>query len=137
MSEVSDLFVGIAPQPGLLPEKVSIPLLPATRVWRDDLLRVYFEIYHPGLVADGDTRRFEIRLQVLRRADERAGDGERESATAAIVVALESVAPTGTHHLDLDLRNEEFGPLEIVLTVTDTATDETYVRIASIFLLDS
>ena len=137
VSEVSDLFVGIVPQPGLLPEKMFVPLLPATRLWRDDLLRVYFEIYHPGAMAEGDTRQFDIRLQVIRRADEPSDDGERESATAAIVVALESAAPTGTHVLDLDLRNEEFGPLEIVLTVTDTATDETYVRTAPIFLLDN
>lgn len=137
VSEVSDLVVGIVPQPGLLPENMPVPLLPATRLWREDLLRVYFEIYHQSAVREGDTRRFDIRLQILRRATEPSGDGEAAAATAAIVMALESVAPTGTHHLDLDLRNERSGPLEVVLMVTDTATDETYVRTASIFLLDS
>lgn len=137
VSEVSDLIVGIAPERGLLPENMPVPLLPATRIWREDLLRVYFEIYHPAAAREGDTRRFDIRLQILRRATDPSGDGELEAATAAIVMALESVAPTGMHHLDLDLRNEESGPLEVVLIVTDNATDETYTRTARIFLLDS
>ena len=136
-SEVSDLIVGIAPQRGLLPENMPVPVLPATRLWREDLLRVYFEIYHPSGAAEGVGRQFDIRLQILRRATDGSGDGEPEAATAAIVVALESAAPTGTHHFDLDLRNEKSGPLEVVLNVTDAATDETYVRTAPILLLDS
>ncbi len=137
VSEVSDLIVGIAPQAGLLPENMPVPLLPATRLWREDLLRVYFEIYHPVGAGDGVGRQFDVRLQILRRTTDPSGDGELEAATAAIVMTLESVAPTGMHYLDLDLRNEESGPLEVVLVVTDTATDETYVRTAPIFLLDS
>lgn len=136
-SVVSDLIVGIAPQRGLLPEDMPVPVLPATRLWREDLLRVYFEIYHPSGAAEGVGRQFDIRLQILRRAADGSGDRELEAATPAIVVALESAAPTGTHHFDLDLRNEESGPLEVVLNVTDTATDESHVRTAPIFLLDS
>lgn len=136
-AEVSDLIVGIVPRPGLLPDDMPVPLLPANRLWRDDLLRVYFEIYHPLAAADGESRDFDVRLQVLRRTTERPDDNELENATPAIVVALESVAPTATHHVDLDLRNEDPGLLELVLTVTDPATLDSYVRTASVDLLEN
>ena len=137
LSQVSDLIVGIVPEPGLLPDDMPVPLLPTTRLWRDDLLRVYFEIYHPVAAAEEETRQFEIRLQTFRRSDDPLDDGEPEAGTAAIVVSLESAPPTGRHHFDLDLRNEESGALEVVLAVTDTVTDETYVRTAAVLLLDS
>ena len=137
LSQVSDLIVGIAPQAGLLPDDMPVPVLPTTRLWRDDLLRVYFEIYHPVAVAEDETRQFEIRLQTFRRSEDPLDDGEPEAGTAAIVVSLESAGPTGRHHFDLDLRNEESGALEVVLAVTDTVTDETYVRTAPVLLLDS
>ena len=136
-SALSDLVLGIVPRPGLLPDEMPVPLLPASRLWRDDLLRVYFEIYHPSAAAEGETRFFDIRLRVYRRTRTPDDDEELEAGTAAIAVALESGAPTGRHHFDLDLRNEDPGPLEVVLRVTDRTTRETYVRTAPIDLLEN
>ena len=136
-SALSDLFVGIAPQPGLLPEEMPVPLLPAGRIWRDDLLRVYFEIYHPLGAAEGDTRLFDIQLRVLRRLPTADIDYEPEPRAAAITVALTSTAPSAAHHFDLDLRNEDPGPLMVVLRATDRTTGETYVRTAPIYLLEN
>ena len=132
--EVSDLVVGISPQPGLELGDLPVPLLPATRFWKDDPLRVYFEIYHPSAVSAGDTGNFDVRVRIVPFAGADIPGGRTEGR-AAVTLSLESRAPTGTHFFDLDLRNEPSGVLQIVLEVTDQATGATRVRATPIRLL--
>ena len=135
--EVSDLIVGIAPRPELDLGELPVPLLPATRFWRDDPLRVYFEIYRPGPV---DSATVDLRVHLTPLADAPPGiplpDAEDlDLTTAGISLAVESPSDRGEHFFDLDLRNERAGLLRVVLRVTDRETGVTRIRVTPIHLL--
>ncbi len=132
--EVSDLIVGLAPQPGLSLEGVPVPLLPATRFWRSDLVRVYFEIYQPSTVPGGEIGQFDVRISV-QRVSGPVLPGQDIEGRAVVTVTLESPAPDGEHFFGLDLRNERPGDLRLVLEITDKATGTTRIRVAPVRLL--
>ena len=135
-SEVSDLILGIAPQPTLDLGELPLPLHPANRLWRDDLLRVYFEIYHPPSAAEGAARIFDVQVRLVPAGIIPEPIEERAKGTATIEVSLESRAPMEEHFFDLDLRNEQPGQLEIILRITDRQTGATSIRAARLHLLE-
>ena len=132
--EVSDLIVGLAPRPELSLEGVPVPLLPATRFWRNDLMRVYFEIYRPSTAPEGETGHFDVRISIQRLLGP-VLPGQPIEGRAVVTVTLESPAPDGEHFFGLDLRNERPGDLRLVLEITDKATGATRVRVTPISLL--
>lgn len=134
-SEVSDIILGIVPQPTLDLGELPLPLHPATQLWRDDLLRVYFEIYHPPPGADGAVRTFDVQVRIVPAGIIPEPVEERAKGTATIEVSLESRAPMEEHFFDLDLRNEPPGQLEIILRITDRQTGATSLRAAPLLLL--
>lgn len=136
-SEVSDLVIGIAPQPTLDLGDLPVPLHPAHRLWRDDLLRVYFEIYHPQSAPEGEVRDFDVRVRLVPLGAVPKPLEERAAGTATIEVNLGSRAPKESHHFDLDLRNEQSGQLEIILRITDRRTGATSIRAAPLYLLEN
>lgn len=136
-SEVSDLVIGIVPQPTLDLGDLPVPLHPAHRLWRDDLLRVYFEIYHPQSAAEGEVRDFDVRVRLVPLGTVPRSLEERATGTATIEVSLASRAPKESHHFDLDLRNERSGQLEIILRITDRRTGVTSIRAAPLYLLEN
>lgn len=144
--EVSDIVVGIAPSADLMDASVAdlpVPLLPATRLWKEDLLRIYFEVYHPQspipptmevsilVLPKPDKDDFWERDDELRIAD-LVGDGTQVSLT----VQMDSEAPVGHHYLDLDLRNEGSGPMMVIVQVTDSRTGATRFRAAPVHILE-
>lgn len=143
--EVSDLVVGIAPPPEFPLEDAPVPLLPATQFWREDLLRVYFELYRDADTPPDDAGDFDVRVQVvpLNIGAPAAGDPPgrtpprpRTEAQATVEVSVESPGPTGQHFFDLDLRNERSGVLRIVLEVTDQETGAARTRATAVRLLE-
>lgn len=135
--EVSDLIVGIAPQPELDLGQLPVPLLPATRFWRDDPLRVYFEIYRHDAAEVG---RVDLRVHLTPVTGTNPGvpssdASELDLTTARITLGVESPAAQGEHSFDLDLRNERPGLLSVVLQITDRETGATRVRVAPVELL--
>lgn len=135
-SEVSDLILGIVPQPTLDLGELPLPLHPANRLWRDDLLRVYFEIYHPPAAAEGAVRTFDVQVRLVPVGIVPEPVEERGKGAATIEVNLESRAPPMEEHFfDLDLRNEPPGELEIILRITDRQTGATSIRTAPLYLL--
>ena len=129
--ELSDVIVGIAPRPEYPVGDAPVPLLPATRFWQEDLLRVYFELYRDPATPLGETREFDVRIRLVPVL---GGDREEEDR-AVIRVNLESEGPTGRHFFDLDLRNERPGRFQVLLEVTDPATGATRTRAAPVQLL--
>ncbi len=143
--EVSDPVVGIAQQAALRPEASPVPLLPATRFWRNDLLRIYFETYRPAGTPAQQSKTYDVRLQVVP-SDERffghdqtfpfpPAEEEREGR-ATVSVSVETTGSATKHFLDLDLRNETPGILRLVLDVTDPATGLRRSRVVVVRLLD-
>lgn len=134
--EVSDLIVGLVPRPELSLEGVPVPLLPATRFWRRDLMRVYFEIYRPNSVPVGEPGRFDVRISI-QRASGPVRPGQAVPGRAVVTVTLDSPAPDGEHFFDLDLRNERPGDLRLLLEITDNETGATQVRVTPVTLLQN
>ncbi len=136
--ELSDLIVGIAPESVVGVDSVPLPVLPATRFWRADPVRVYLELYHPTGVDDGEVANYELRVLLAPyRGAATPEELVRPEAggRAAVEIEIESEAPTGRHYFDLDLRNERPGPLQLVVLVTDPATGLSRARAIPIALL--
>ena len=136
--EVSDLIVGIAPRPELDLGDLPVPLLPATRFWRNDPLRVYFEIYRSGAVETGTV---DVRVHLAPVTGTSPGVPlpdleDLDLTTAGITLAVESPSDRGEHFFDIDLRNERAGLLRVVLQVTDRETGATRIRVTPIHLLE-
>ena len=132
--EVSDLIVGLPPRPELPMDGVPVPVLPATRFWRLDLLRVYFEIYRPASIPEGESGEFDVRIRIDRLDGPLLPDREA-IGRAVVTVTIDSPAPDGEHFFDLDLRNELPGDLRIVLEITDKTTGATRTRVTPVRLL--
>ena len=129
--DVSDLVVGLVPRPEYGLPSGPVPLLPATRFWKEDVLRAYFEVYRASSTPLDDVATFDVQLRLDRvRQEERSGD------QATIRVRLDSQGPTGRHFFDLDLRNENPGEIRLVLEITDTATGATLARVTPVQVLD-
>ncbi len=138
--EASDLVVGIAPRAELDLGELPVPLLPATRFWRADLLRVYFELYRPGAISGAGAVEVRIHLAPITRSSPAIplpAAEELNLETAAIVVSVESPGRRGEHVFDLDLRNEEPGLLRVVVEITDRTTGVTRVRATQVRLLEN
>lgn len=142
--EASDIMVGIAPHPGVATENSPVPLLPATRFWRNDLLRVYFEIYRPLGTPASQATIYDVRLQVVPIPQAQLGEDlprppsqrERDGGRAAVSVDVESTGSLGRHFFDLDLRNETPGPLRLVLEVGEPESGIIQTRSIVVLLLD-
>lgn len=130
--EVSDLLVGLAPRPEFPLEGGPVPLLPATRLWKEDLLRVYFELYRPLSTPPANAAMFDVRLR-FRRTDQ--GDVPDSRREATVTVSIESRGYATQHFFDLDLRNEAPGDLQVVLEISNPATGVTRTRVTPVHLL--
>ena len=130
--EISDVIVGIAPRPEYPAGDGPVPLLPASRFWQEDLLRVYFELYRGPDTPAAQEKEFDVRVSLAPAPD---GMG-REDPRAAVRVGLKSEGPTGRHFFDLDLRNERPGRFQVLLEVTDPETGATRTRMAPVELLE-
>ena len=136
--EVSDLVVGLAPESVADLDSVPLPVLPATRFWRADPVRVYLEIYHPTGAADGEVTDYDLRILLVPYTGAATAEQlvlPQAGGRAAVEIEIESEAPTGRHYFDLDLRNERPGPLQLVVLVTDPATGVSRARAIPIALL--
>jgi len=140
--EVSDLLVGLPADEGSGAGEWDWPLLPGTRFWREDVLRVYFEVYHPtGATADRE-RNLELRITIvpggkLGTLDPPTPATIAGGELASIGVTLQSRAPDDEHFFDLDLRNEPAGLLWVVIETTDPETGATHFRTTPVTLLEN
>ena len=139
--EVSDLLVGLPPQEGYEPGGWEWPVVPATRFWREDRLRVHFEVYHPTN-ASAETRRLALRMTIIPGG--RLGTLDPPTAATiargrfvSVGLTLESRPPDDAHFFDLDLRNESAGLLWVAIEVTDPETGATRLRTTPITLLEN
>lgn len=139
--EVSDLLVGLPPPEGYDAGDWEWPFLPGTRFWRQDALRVYFEVYHP-VSAPADTRRnLELRIAIvpgsgLGTLDPPTPASVAGAETPSIGITLQSRAPDDAHFFDLDLRNEPAGLLWVVIETTDPATGVSRFRATPVTLIE-
>lgn len=140
--EVSDLLVGLPPDAESAAGTWDWPLLPGTRFWRADVLRVYFEAYHPAGAPADRPRNLELRITVVPGGRLGTLDPPTPATIAAgelasIGITLQSRAPDDAHFFDLDLRNEPAGLLWVVIETTDPETGTTHFRTTPVTLLEN
>ncbi len=140
--EVSDLLVGLPADEGSHAGEWDWPLLPGTRFWREDVLRVYFEAYHPAGAAADRRRNLELRITIvpggrLGTLDPPTPATIEGGELASIGIVLQSRAPDDAHFFDLDLRNEPAGLLWVVIETTDRETGATHFRTTPVTLLEN
>ena len=138
--EVSDLLVGLPPPQGYEAGEWEWPLLPGTSFWREDVLRVHFEIYHSTSSPADGRRQLGLRITIvpggkLGTLDPPTPSTIADAELASIGMTLESVAPDDVHFFDLDLRNEPAGLLWLVIEITDPATGSVHFRSTPVTLL--
>ena len=140
--EVSDLLVGLPADERSGAGDWDWPLLPGTRFWREDVLRVYFEAYHPSGAPADRRRDLELRITIvpgsrLGTLDPPTPASVAGGELASIGLVLQSRAPDDEHFFDLDLRNEPAGLLWVVIETTDPETGTTHFRTTPVTLLEN
>jgi hypothetical protein len=130
--EVSDLILGLQIPETVDGSRLPFPLLPASRIWLIDTVRVYLEVYHLGLDGNGSGRfKAEFRVQALR--DDGSLDESRGPVTLG--VQLETDGPTFGTPFDIALRDQELGRYRVEVVVTDLLRGETVSRSATLELI--
>jgi GWxTD domain-containing protein len=130
--EVSDLTVGVQIPESIDGSNLPFPLLPASRIWLIDSLRVYLEVYHLGLDEDG-AGRFQAEFTVEALGDDGSVDESREPVTLS--VQLETDGPLFGAPFDIALRDQELGRYQVKVVVTDLIRGTTVSRAATLELI--
>jgi GWxTD domain-containing protein len=130
--EVSDLTLGVVIPETMDGSRLPFPLLPASRIWWIDSLRVYLEAYHLKLDGSGSGRlRADFTVEALR--DDGSLDQSRSPVTLS--VQLETEGPMFGAPFDIALRDQELGHYRVRVTVTDLVRGETVSRSATLELI--
>ncbi len=130
--EVSDLTLGVRIPENIDGSRLPFPLLPASRIWLIDSLRVYLEVYHLGLDEEG-TGRFRADFKVEALRDDGSIDESRGPVTLS--VQLETEGALFGAPFDIALRDQELGPYRVEVVVTDLIRGETISRSAILELI--
>ncbi|NNM06655.1 MAG: GWxTD domain-containing protein [Gemmatimonadetes bacterium] len=130
--EVSDLTLGVRIPEGMDGSRLPFPLLPASRIWWIDSLRVYLEVYHLALDGAGAGRfRADFTVEALRND----GSVDESRSPVTLSVQLETEGPMFGAPFDIALRDQELGHYRVNVTVTDLIRGETLSRSATLELI--
>jgi hypothetical protein len=130
--EVSDLTTGVRIPENIDESGLPFPLLPASRIWLIDPLRIYLEVYHLGLDANGAGRfRADFSVQALR--DDGRVDESRNPVTLS--VQLETDGSLFAAPFDIALRDQELGHYRVEVLVTDLIRGESVFRWAPLEII--
>jgi len=130
--EVSDLALGVQIPETMDGGRLPFPLLPTSRIWWIDSLRVYLETYHLGLDGNG-TGRFRADFTVEGLRDDGRVDESRRPVTLS--VQLETQGPMFGAPFDMTLRDMNLGRYRVAVTVTDLIRGESVSRSATLDLI--
>jgi hypothetical protein len=130
--EVSDLTLGVHIPETIDGSGLPFPLLPASRIWLIDSLRVYLEVYHLGLDQEG-VGRFKADFKVQPLRDDGRVDDSRGPVTLS--VQLETDGPMFGAPFDIALRDQELGRYRVEVTVTDLLRGDSVSRAATLELI--
>ena len=130
--EVSDLATGVRIPEALDVSGFLFPLLPTPKIWLEDPLLVYLEVYHLALDALG-TGRFRADFRIVPLRDDGTDDTARSPVTLS--VDLESEGPTFGRSFFINLYDQELGYYRVEVEVTDLLRGETRSRTAQLEIM--
>ncbi len=120
--ELSDLVLGVEAKSEI---ELPFPFVPSDRIWAPDPLRVYLEIYHLALDADG-LARFTIDFEVAKLKGKRRS----KKQSIALTFEFEAAASTSKESFEIDVSKLSSGEYELLVTVTDTVSGQRKQRTA-------
>ena len=131
--EVSDLAVGTPVLDGdVLDETLPFPLLPGSRIWTGDALRVYLELYH--LAPDGQGRgQYALEFRLLP-VDE-VGEVRSTPDPVTLGIQLESDDDRAQRSFDIGLAGLELGFYRLEVDATDRVSGATKRRVTEIEII--
>lgn len=130
--EVSDLATGVRIPDNLDPSGFLFPLLPTPRIWRQDPLLVYLEIYHLNRDVQ-EVGRFRADFRIVGLDEEGGVDTSRGPVTLS--VDLETEDPVFARSFFINLRDQELGHYRVEVEVTDLLSGETRYRQAPLEIM--
>jgi hypothetical protein len=130
--EVSDLAVGTPVDEEALEQVLPFPLLPGSRIWTGDALRVYLELYH--LTADtGGTATYDLRFRLLPLDD--VGNVKSSPRPVTLGIQLESTGERAQPHFDIGLAGLEIGFYRLEVDATDLVSGASRSRAIEIEII--
>lgn len=130
---VSDLLTGTPIPPGIRPDLLPYPILPATTIWRRDPLRVYVETFNAGEYENGRAS-LDVRFVVIPLDEDGEADLDRDPVSLSVNLAPRAGIPY-RESFDMQLRDQELGRYRVVLEITDRARGAIVTRSSEIELV--
>lgn len=130
--EVSDLMTGTTVPPGMDVSTLPYAILPSRRIWRQDPLRIYLEMYHLG--QEGGSAHLEALFRVIPLDD--AGEVDDEREVIALDFQAEPIGATYREFFDVALRDQRPGRYRLQVEITDRVRNQTVRRQAVFELVD-
>jgi len=130
--EISDLTTGVPVPETIDGSSLPFPLLPASRIWLLDPLRVYLEVYHLKEDANG-AGHFRSDFRILALRDDGSIDESRRPVTLS--VDLQTSGPMFAAPFDMALRDQTLGHYRVEVVVTDLISGQTVSRWAPLEII--
>ncbi|MCG8607402.1 hypothetical protein MJD09_20775 [bacterium] len=120
--------------PGILPDDtrpIPLPVVPSNRIWSQELLKTYLEIYHLALDDDG-TAHFVIDFEVSRLG----GKNKSKEQSISLYFEFDSPNSTSIESFEIDISSLKPATYQLLVTVTDRVTRQTEKRSSEFEILD-
>lgn len=114
--EVSDLVLGVAPPDSFDSRLLPFPLIPTRRIWQQDLLKVYFEVYHLQLGKDG-IGKFTVDSRIIRL--KKKGKKFSRQELVATTFEFSSHSMTSKENFGVSIAHYKPGNYELEVEVAD------------------
>ncbi|MCG8603908.1 carboxypeptidase-like regulatory domain-containing protein [bacterium] len=124
--EVSDLVIGVEPPDGFNPAVLPFPIVPTERIWKQDIVKVYLEVYHLKPAKSG-LGEFTIDSRVIRL--EQKGNKVKRKELVATSFDFSSRTTTAKENMGISIANFSKGPYELEVEVKDKVSGKKKKRV--------
>lgn len=121
--ELSDLIIGVNTADPGLQNRLPFDLIPSTKIWPTDFLKIYMEIYHLFLDSDGMAH-FKMDFQVAKLE----GKKNKRKRMISLSFDFDSDQPNTTQSFNIDISKLKPGNYELSVQVRDMVSKQAKIR---------
>lgn len=121
--ELSDLFIGVKNPSETESSRLPFPLVPSSRIWASDLLKIYFEIYHLYFDEAG-TVHYNIDFEVTKLQ----GKKKKKKESISLSFNFDAYERTSNEEFEIDISKLTSGSYELLVHVTDKVSGQKKFR---------
>lgn len=125
--EVSDLVIGVAAPEDVDSELLPFPVVQTDKIWKEDVLKVYLEVYHLKLSKDG-LGKFSLDSRIIRL--EKKGEKFERRELVATSFDFDSNRATAKEDFGISIANYKPGNYELEVEIVDKVAGKKKKRIA-------